>query len=147
MPRTKNKQKVNGKTSQQTIPDATLILNAEPGSFARESCACCKQLRDKSRSEVIDEILSEQVVLDVKDAARRLGISRALAYKLFKRGELEGYTAGRRCLIYLASLIAFTVRNARIKSVPAPTAEPALRRRRTERPPKPMELPLFRHLR
>lgn len=41
----------------------------------------------------------ERLTLSVDEAANALGISRALAYELVKRGELPGMQLGRRIVV------------------------------------------------
>ena len=49
----------------------------------------------------------ERMTLSIEEAAVRLGISRALAYELVRRGELPRLRLGRRIVIPLKALEEF----------------------------------------
>ena len=49
----------------------------------------------------------ERMTLSIEEAAARLGISRALAYELVRRGELPRLRLGRRIVIPLKALEEF----------------------------------------
>ena len=49
----------------------------------------------------------ERMTLSIEEAAMRLGISRALAYELVRRGELPRLRLGRRIVIPRKALEAF----------------------------------------
>jgi excisionase family DNA binding protein len=49
----------------------------------------------------------ERAALSVKEAAERLGISRSMAFKLIKRGELRSVKAGTRTLVPVAATDEF----------------------------------------
>ena len=53
---------------------------------------------------MVDE---ERMTMSVEEAAVRLGISRALAYELVRRGELPRLRLGRRIVIPLKALEEF----------------------------------------
>ncbi len=93
-------------------------------------------------------LLPARKVIDAQAAADQLGVSLSMAYKLLHLGELEGYSVGRRKLIYADSIEAFRSRKA-IGRAPAPVRvkEPTPRQRRRKEPVKVLELPARRHLR
>ena len=49
----------------------------------------------------------ERAALSVKEAAERLGISRSMAFKLIKRGDLRSVKAGTRTLVPVAATDEF----------------------------------------
>lgn len=86
--------------------------------------------------------------LTVREVAERLGVSVSMVYKLIRQGRLEGYGAGRRKLIYPASLDAYRQRNAfSTTPAPAPAVEQPAPASRPKRAVKPLVLPAGRHLR
>jgi excisionase family DNA binding protein len=51
---------------------------------------------------------SDEELLDIAEAARRLGLSRTTLYTLIGRGELKSRTIGRRRMIPRAAIESFT---------------------------------------
>ncbi|HEY7313488.1 MAG TPA: hypothetical protein VH643_29325 [Gemmataceae bacterium] len=88
-------------------------------------------------------------VINAKVASEQLGVSLGMVYKLLRLGRLEGYSIGRRKLIYLDSLDALRRKGAigPAAAAPAPSPEPAPRKPRQKVAVKPLVLPVCRHLR
>jgi excisionase family DNA binding protein len=81
-------------------------------------------------------------VIDAEVVAERLGVSVNMIYKLIRQGKLEGYSVGRRKLVYADSPERLRTKNA-FGEVPE-VKKPTPRRKRAVKPP---ELPARRHLR
>lgn len=60
-------------------------------------------------------VLSDEELLDVPEAARRLNLSRTTLYALIARGELKSRTIGRRRMIPRTALEAFVKRDHQTK--------------------------------
>ena len=60
---------------------------------------------ERSGQELIPANLDEPLVLSVTNAARLLGISRALAYELAARGEIPVLRLGRRIVVPKSALL------------------------------------------
>jgi excisionase family DNA binding protein len=78
----------------------------------------------------------ENLVLTVAEGAERLGkVSIKLVYKLFDRGEFEGYRVGSCIRIFPESIDAYIAahRNVKPADKPAPVPKPAPKRRRQKR--------------
>ena len=56
--------------------------------------------------------------LSVEMAAKMLGISRSMGFKLIRRGELRSINAGTRPLVPVAAVAEFIEQNSRIHSIP-----------------------------
>ena len=56
--------------------------------------------------------------LSVEMAAKMLGISRSMGFKLIRRGELRSIKAGTRTLVPVAAVDEFIEQNSRIHSIP-----------------------------
>lgn len=56
--------------------------------------------------------LSEPLVVDIPEAARKLGVSRTLAYRLIRAGDLKVVKIGSRSLIAQDELRRFVVSRA-----------------------------------
>ena len=65
--------------------------------------------------------MTDQLLVDLNEAAARLSVSRRTIQGLIYQGELPSCTVGRRRLISVASLEAFVDR-LRAESEPAPLA-------------------------
>lgn len=93
---------------------------------------------------------TDRPICTVKDAARQLGVSAPMIYKLLSRRQLDHYSVGRRKIIYADSVVSFRQRNA-VTAAPSPStpAEPTPRQRRRRQPASAaqLELPERRHLR
>jgi len=46
-------------------------------------------------------------VITIREAAQRLGCSLSMAYRLWRRGELDGYTIGRKKLVFAHAIDAY----------------------------------------
>ena len=58
-----------------------------------------------------------RVRLDAQHAADQLGVSRGMVYKLIKKGELDGYDAGVKRVVYEDSVLEYQERR-RFKKKP-----------------------------
>jgi excisionase family DNA binding protein len=81
-----------------------------------------------------DAVLQARATVSVQDAARLLNVSDTMICRLYDRGELVGYKAGCKRLIYADSIDAYKERHAN-RGVQLPAKPPVVHfKRRVKRP-------------
>ncbi len=89
--------------------------------------------------------MDDRKTIGVKEAARLLGISTRKVYSMLKAGELDGYSVGRRKVIFADSIPAYQERHRFQTTNPLPGESAPQRVPGDKGSRKP--IPGFRHLR